>query len=59
MNNFLSLKNCSIDEIQSLLAEAKRLEQNPGEQRLQGKILGLLFMNPSVRTLASFQSAMT
>ncbi|MFT7619513.1 MAG: N-acetylornithine carbamoyltransferase [Planctomycetota bacterium] len=58
MKNFLSLKNCSVDEILSLLSEAKRLEQNPGDLRLQGKVLGLLFMNPSVRTLASFQSAM-
>jgi N-acetylornithine carbamoyltransferase len=34
------------------------LQQHPQPQALAGKVLGLLFLNPSLRTLASFQSAM-
>ena len=32
--------------------------EHPQPQALAGKVLGLLFLNPSLRTLASFQSAM-
>jgi N-acetylornithine carbamoyltransferase len=32
------------------------LQQRPEPQALAGKILGLLFMNPSLRTLSSFQA---
>src|SRR6202044_4279888 len=35
------------------------LETRPEPHALAGKILGLLFLNPSLRTLASFQAAMT
>jgi N-acetylornithine carbamoyltransferase len=41
-----------------LLDLARRLQQHPQPQALAGKVLGLLFLNPSLRTLASFQSAM-
>ncbi len=58
MKQFLSLRDLSSAEIDSLLANAKGLETNADRSRLEGKVLGLLFMNPSVRTLASFQSAM-
>ena len=34
-----------------------RLETQPEPQALAGKMLGLLFINPSLRTLASFQAA--
>ena len=42
----------------SLLELARRLERQPEPRALAGKILGLLFFNPSLRTLASFQAAM-
>ncbi len=43
----------------SLLELARRLEATGREPRaLAGKVLGLLFLNPSLRTLASFQAAM-
>jgi N-acetylornithine carbamoyltransferase len=41
-----------------LLALAERLQRQPEPQALAGKILGLVFMNPSLRTLASFQAGM-
>ncbi len=58
MDNFLDLADSTRDEILSLLRLAHRLEREPQPQALAGKILGLLFMNPSLRTLASFQSGM-
>jgi N-acetylornithine carbamoyltransferase len=56
--NFLDLADFSRDEIVDLLALAQRLKDRPEPQALAGKILGLLFLNPSLRTLASFQAGM-
>ena len=58
MNNFLDLADLSREQIVELLALAERLQSRPEPQALAGKILGLLFFNPSLRTLASFQAAM-
>jgi N-acetylornithine carbamoyltransferase len=41
-----------------LLALATPARAHPEPQALAGKILGLLFFNPSLRTLASFQAGM-
>jgi len=57
--NFLDLADFSRDEIVDLLALAQRLKDHPEPQALAGKILGLLFLNPSLRTLASFQAGMS
>lgn len=58
MKRFLDLADFSRDEIVDLLALAKRLEQHPEPRALAGKILGLVFFNPSLRTLSSFQVGM-
>jgi N-acetylornithine carbamoyltransferase len=58
MNRFHSLAELDPAEIRDLLALASRLERNPEPQALAGKLLGLLFLNPSLRTLASMQAAM-
>src|SRR6476661_7605962 len=58
MNNFLDLADLSREQVVELLALAERLQTRPEPQALAGKILGLLFFNPSLRTLASFQAAM-
>ena len=58
MNNFLDLADLSREEVLELLGLAERLVQKPEPHALAGKILGLLFFNPSLRTLASFQAAM-
>jgi len=58
MKRFLDLADFSRDEIVALLELARRLERNPEPHALAGKILGLIFFNPSLRTLASFQSGM-
>lgn len=57
MKRFLDLADFSREEILDLLALARHLEQHPEPRALAGKILGLVFFNPSLRTLASFRSA--
>ncbi|SVA74811.1 uncharacterized protein METZ01_LOCUS127665 [marine metagenome] len=37
---------------------SRKLERKPEPRALEGKILSLLFLSPSLRTLASFQAAM-
>ena len=59
MKTFNDLAELSNEEIGALLELANRLDAHPEPQALQGKVLSLLFLNPSLRTLASFQAAMT
>src|SRR4051794_41985463 len=58
MKRFLDLADFSRDEVRHLLELARRLERSPEPHALAGKILGLVFFNPSLRTLASFQAGM-
>ena len=58
VKRFLDLDDFTREEVLSLLELARRLERQPEPRALAGKILGLLFFNPSLRTLASFQAAM-
>ena len=56
---FCDLADLSQGEVAELLALAARLEAVPQPAALAGKVLGLLFFNPSLRTLASFQAGMS
>lgn len=58
MKNFLDLAALGPEEVADLLALATYLERFPEPKALNGKILALLFFNPSLRTLASFQAGM-
>lgn len=58
MKNFLDLADHSREEILGLLALATRLQERPEPTALAGRVLGLLFFNPSLRTLASMKVAM-
>lgn len=58
MKGFLSLAGMAPAEVAELVGLARRLERRPEPEVLRGKVLGLLFFNPSLRTLASFQSGM-
>ena len=58
MKRFMDLADFSRAQVLELLELARRLESHPEPRALAGKILGLVFFNPSLRTLASFQVAM-
>ena len=58
MKRFLDLADLERDAVLDLLALAARLEQHPEPRALAGRILGMVFFNPSLRTLASFQAGM-
>jgi N-succinyl-L-ornithine transcarbamylase len=57
MKHFLNVHN--VDNIQALVKEALYCKQNPREDHTLGKnkTLGLIFMNPSLRTRLSTQKA--
>jgi N-acetylornithine carbamoyltransferase len=59
MKAFNDLADFSNEEIAALLELAGRLDEHPEPEALRGKVLSLLFLSPSLRTLASFQAAMT
>jgi ornithine carbamoyltransferase len=62
MRHYLDLLDLTPDEIRSLLQDARRLKEGlkRGERPplLAGRVLGLLFEKPSLRTRVSFQTAM-
>jgi N-acetylornithine carbamoyltransferase len=58
MRRFVDLGDFERDEIVALIELARRLEAHPEPRALLGRILGLVFFNPSLRTLASFQAGM-
>src|SRR5450631_1661246 len=58
VNRFLNLADFSREQILDLLNLAQALQDKPDPRALAGKILGLVFLNPSLRTLASFQAGM-
>ena len=59
MKAFNDLADFSSEEIAALLELSNRLDEKPEPAALTGKVLALLFLSPSLRTLASFQAAMT
>ena len=56
---FYDLNDLPVKEIEELLTVSKSLEQQKSQTALQGKVLALLFLSPSLRTLTSFQATMT
>jgi N-acetylornithine carbamoyltransferase len=58
MKRFMDLADFSREQILDLLALAQSLQDTPQPHALAGKILGLVFFNPSLRTLSSFQAGM-
>ena len=58
MRRFNDLADFSREEIEDLITLAERLDTKPEPRALEGKVLSLLFLSPSLRTLSSFQAAM-
>jgi len=59
MKAFNDIADFAQDELKALIELANRLDQSPEPEALKGRVLSLLFLSPSLRTLASFQAAMT
>jgi N-acetylornithine carbamoyltransferase len=58
MERFTDLGHFTRGEIADLLRLAARLERAPEPDALRGRVLGMLFLDPSIQTRASFQAAM-
>ena len=60
MKHFLNIIDLSTDELSSLLAEAARLKESHARRipthTLAGRVVGLVFEKPSMRTRVSFES---
>lgn len=57
MRRFLDLEDLDDGRLERVLERARDLRRHPVGQGLAGRTVGLLFLNPSVRTLASMQAA--
>lgn len=58
LERFVDLADVTDTQLKALLGVARRLEAEPRNQWLAGRVLGLLFLNPSLRTLSSMQAGM-
>ena len=56
LKRFVDLADVGQAGVKDLLSLAAQLERRPEPEALLGRILGLVFLNPSLRTLASFQA---
>ena len=56
MKRFLDLDDLDDERLEAVLTRARQLEARGPGRELAGRIVALLFMNPSLRTLASMQA---
>jgi N-acetylornithine carbamoyltransferase len=56
--DFLALEDWSAEEVEGLLALAARVKRGEVSGGLERKVLALVFMDPSLRTRTSFETAM-
>lgn len=55
--SLVSINDYSKEEILEILELAKKFEENPNRKILEGKVIGVLFFEPSTRTRLSFEAA--
>lgn len=55
MKHFITTQDWTLAELESVLQTARDLKKNPFSDVLHNKYVALLFLNPSMRTRASFQ----
>jgi N-acetylornithine carbamoyltransferase len=58
VKDFIDLAELQREQVHDLLALADRLRERPEPGALEGRVLGLLFFNPSLRTMTSMRVAM-
>ena len=56
MKRFLDLLDLPDDRLEAVLARARQFERRPRGTALRDRTVGLVFMNPSLRTLASMEA---
>ena len=56
--DFLAMEDWSPDQIEALLALAGRIKRGEVDGGLERKVLAMIFMDPSLRTRSSFETAM-
>jgi len=59
MKHIISIRDLNRAEIDDLLEKARKIQSRFDSTSLKGKILALLFFEPSTRTRMSFEAAMT
>jgi len=55
--DLVSINDFNKEEILHILDMAKKFEANPDQNLLNGKVIAVLFFEPSTRTRLSFESA--
>ncbi|MDR2384841.1 MAG: aspartate carbamoyltransferase [Tannerella sp.] len=55
--SLVSIEQCAKDDILRILENARKFEENPNRQLLQGRVAATLFFEPSTRTRLSFETA--
>src|SRR5439155_23515166 len=55
IRHFVDSQDRDVEELQALLDGATGLKSMPMQRPLQGRTIALLFLNPSLRSRASFQ----
>jgi N-acetylornithine carbamoyltransferase len=58
IQHFLTTQDWTKDQLQQMLQLANELKKNPWQDRLRGKSIALMFLNPSLRTRTSFELGM-
>ncbi|MDR2773406.1 MAG: aspartate carbamoyltransferase [Tannerella sp.] len=55
--SLVSIDQCSKDDILRIIGNAKKFEETPNRNLLEGKVAATLFFEPSTRTRLSFETA--